>query len=166
MIKDRKIEPSKIQILSIKTLKGNIHAGTGLDIHAVGRHKFDFELGVGFNSEEKIIGLELTVNIQAVSKTDESLDLTASYTHEIIFQIDNFDDFINKEGNQQEIKIDRIMAGTLAGIAYSTVRGIILTRTQGTSLNAVVLPIIDPKTLLSEHIVAEDSVVENNNVKI
>lgn len=166
MIKDRKIEPVKIQILSIKTLKGNIHAGDGLDTAAVDRHKFDFELGVGFNAEEKIIGLELTVNIQAISKTAEPLDLTASYTHEFIFQIENFDDFINKEGEQQEIKIDRIMAGTLAGIAYSTVRGIILTRTQGTSLNAVVLPVIDPKTLLSEHIVADDTHVEKTNMKI
>jgi len=40
------------------------------------------------------------------------------------------------------------MGATLAAIALSSVRGIILTRTQGTPFDGFILPIIDPKQLI------------------
>ncbi len=148
MKEDRKIEPDKIHILSIKTLKGSIDASATADNVAIGSYRFGFEVATGFNVEEHIIGLELTVVIQAVNKNKELLDIKGSYTHEFIFKVENFEDFIDKAEKAEEIKIDPIMGGTLAGIAYSTIRGIIYTRTQGTSLNAVVLPVVDPKKIM------------------
>jgi hypothetical protein len=36
------------------------------------------------------------------------------------------------------------------GIAYSTARGIILSRTAGTAVDGIILPVIDPAMLLNE----------------
>jgi len=45
-------------------------------------------------------------------------------------------------------ELDFLMGATLAAIALSSVRGIILTRTQGTPFDGFILPIIDPKQLI------------------
>ena len=148
---NRKIEPEKIQVLSIKTLKGSLNAEDTVDAASVsGNHSFSFELGIGLNLAENIVGLELMVQIQATSKNGQSLAITAAYTHEFIFKVENLADFLDQDEEPDEPKLDRIMAGTLAGIAYSTVRGIVFSRTQGTLLNAVILPVIDPKSLIVE----------------
>lgn len=147
---ERKVDPEKIHLVNIKTIKGNIDAATDIDINAIATHQFSFELGTGINIEENIIGLHLVVAIEARDKGDNPLKITGSYTHEIVFKVDNLADFLEPviiDGNTT-YNIDAGFGSTLASIAYSTIRGIIFTRTQGTSLGSVVLPVIDPKKLM------------------
>jgi len=42
-----------------------------------------------------------------------------------------------------------VLIHTLLSIAYSTSRGIVLSRTQGTLLNGVILPVIDTRVLMA-----------------
>ena len=104
---------------------------------------------MALNLDEKIVGLKHTIYIDTLNKKQEELEIRASYTHEFIFRVDNLQDFVDspEENEEKEENIDPILLGTLAGIAYSTVRGIVMNRTQGTALNAVILPVIDPKKL-------------------
>ncbi|MBS1632320.1 MAG: hypothetical protein JST10_07075, partial [Bacteroidetes bacterium] len=96
---------------------------------------------------DKVVGLQLLVNISAVDKDNKPLNIQGSYTHEMLFQVDNLEEFI--ENNNSGNLIDAGLGSTLISIIYSTVRGIICTRTQGTSLGQVVLPVIDPKRLMN-----------------
>ena len=64
----------------------------------------------------------------------------------MVFRVDNLDDFI--EPQEKGNLIDGGLGSTLISIIYSTVRGIIFTRTQGTSLGLVIIPVIDPKILM------------------
>jgi len=48
--------------------------------------------------------------------------------------------------------IDKNIGGTLLGIAYSTARGIVLERTQGSYLGGVVLPVIDPIVAIKDNL--------------
>ncbi len=148
MKETRVINPELIEILSIKTLEGNIHAGAEADLTAVIGHNFNFELGTAIDAPEKIAAFKLTVQIDAVGAERAALDIKGSYTHEIIFRVENLDDFLETKEGENFPRIDLLLAATLVGIAYSTVRGIIFTRTQGTSLNAVVLPVVDPKKIM------------------
>jgi hypothetical protein len=146
MSPERKIEADKIHILNIRTLKGNIDASAEANTEKIAGHQFSFELNTGLNPAEKVVGLQLLVNINAVDKDDKPLNIKGSYTHEMLFHVDNLDEFIeSKDGSNV---IDAGMGSTLISIIYSTVRGIICTRTQGTSLGLVVLPVIDPKKLM------------------
>ena len=148
---ERKVDASKIQILDIKTLQGQITSEDNVDMSVLTGHKFDFNLTTGLNPAENIIGLKLKIDIQATGLEAGPIGISGSYTHEIIFSVENLNDFIEvKEvSGKSEYMIDAILGATLAGIIYSTVRGIIFSRTQGTSLGVVVLPVIDPQGLIA-----------------
>lgn len=150
MSPERKINAEKIHLLLIRTLSGNIDAATDIEINAVTGHQFNFELQTGLDVDNNIIGLQLLVAIEARDKNDKPLNVRGSYTHEIIFRIENLIDFLDKieSGDKPRYNIDGGLGSTLVSIAYSTIRGIIFTRTQGTSLGSVILPVIDPKKLM------------------
>jgi hypothetical protein len=156
MSPERKIDAEKIHILNIRTLKGSIDASTEINTEKIVGHQFNFELSTGLNPDEKIVGLQLVVDINAVDKDDKSLSVHGSYTHEILFRVENLLDFL--EPRDGGFVIDGILGSTLISIAYSTVRGIIFTRTQGTSLGLVILPVIDPKILMGIELNEEPSI--------
>lgn len=148
---ERKVDASKIQILDIKTLQGQIISEENADMALLGGYSFDFNLSTGLNPAENIIGLKLKIDILATNVDGKSLGINGSYTHEIIFKVENLSDFIEAKDVEakSEYMIDALLGATVAGIAYSTVRGIIYSRTQGTSLGPVILPVIDPQVLIA-----------------
>ena len=146
MTKEKKIEADKIHILNIRTLRGNIDCPIDADINQVAGHLFRFDLKTALNKDGGMIGLKLQVDITAVDKKNKTLPITGSYTHEIIFRIENLAIFIDEAKGEQVI--DARLGSTLVSIIYSTVRGIIYSRTQGTSLGVVILPVIAPLALM------------------
>lgn len=149
MSNEKIIDPEKIHLINIKTIKGNIDAAADIDINSIAGHEFSFELGTGLNVEDNVIGMQLVVNIQAKDSADKLLPINGSYTHEIVFIVDNLKDFLEPdESGNNKYKIDGGLGSTIVSIAYSTIRGIIFTRTQGTSLGSVILPVINPKKLM------------------
>ena len=141
------IDPEKIHLINIKTIKGNIDSDADIDIDIIKGHEFSFELSTGVNADDNVIGINLLVNIEAKDTADKILPVRGSYTHEIIFIVDNLKDFLILN-ETDEYKIDGSLGSTIVSIAYSTIRGIIFTRTQGTSLGSVILPVINPKKLM------------------
>lgn len=160
---DRKIDAEKMHMLSVKTLKGNIDSASGIDPNLITGHSFDFQLGHGMDTEQKLIGFELKIDIEALGKKNEPLGIKGSYTHEIVFKVENMDDFIDQAEKPEDTVMDYMLMATLVGIAYSTVRGIIFTRTQGTSLNTVILPVVDPKKIIRPDEVNESKPVQEQN---
>lgn len=146
---DRKIDPEKIHLLSLRTVKGNIDATDDVNQDHITGHSFTFEANAGMDLSKEVIGLMLTVHIDAMDAEEKLLGISGSYTHEIVFNVESLKDFLDeniKEGRKEYI-IDGMLLSTLFGIAYSTVRGIIFSRTQGTSLGTVIIPVMDPKKL-------------------
>ncbi|MEO8174288.1 MAG: hypothetical protein ABI581_14435 [Sediminibacterium sp.] len=129
-------------------MKGNIDGSPDVDPKSIRNHKYVFDVGIGINPEEKIVGLQLEIRITATGIGGKDLNVTGAYTHDIVFRVENLDDFVEISADETEPpEIDALMSATLTGIAFSTVRGIIFSRTQGTSLGTVILPVIDPKKL-------------------
>lgn len=148
MKEGRIIEPEKIHLVQIKTVKGLINTELdALDAH-VSEYDFNFDVSVGVNANERIVGILFKVAITALGSQKEVLQLNASYTHELVFEVENLEDFTDPQENMPEPKVDKFMLGTLLGIAYSTIRGIVYTRTQGTALKGVLLPVVDPKRFI------------------
>jgi hypothetical protein len=52
------------------------------------------------------------------------------------------------ETKPKHLEIHSGLANAIASISYSTARGIILSRFQGTALREFILPVIDPNSLL------------------
>jgi len=149
MSNEKIIDPEKIHLINIKTIKGNINADSDVDVNLISGHEFSFELGTGVNENDNVIGINLLVNIEAKDSADKILPVSGSYTHEIIFIVDNLKYFlVPDESDPKHYKVDGGLGSTIVSIAYSTIRGIIFTRTQGTSLGSVILPVINPKKLM------------------
>lgn len=147
MKEGRQIDPEKISMLSLKTKKGSIEEGENPISRQINGYTFNFQVGTGMRLEEQIIGIELGIEIIAIDDSKKPIGAKGSYTHEIIFRVENLEDFIEKSEDGSVRTVDVNIISTLMGVSYSTIRGIIFTRTQGTSLGAVLLPVIDPKKL-------------------
>ena len=154
----KRIKPEKIHLLGATVLKMNINPTQEfLEL----REEPD-NMTVGFSQEsrfdfdEGIVLIVLEIKLTGKDQDEKDIGLEGNYSIEFTFKIDNFNEFIvekkettdNKEVTTRQV--DGILGGTLMGIAYSTARGIILERTQGTLLgdNGVIIPVINPNELL------------------
>jgi hypothetical protein len=144
----RTIDPDKIHLVRLQTIKGAINNEGDSPGAEVKEYGFKCDAAIAINAKDKVIGIKLEVVMDALGANKEKMGLTANYTHELVFVVDNLDDFTDLAEEGKEPKVERLMLGTLLGIAYSTVRGIIYTRTQGTPFAKALLPVADPKTFI------------------
>lgn len=143
------IDPDKIQILQISIYKSNIDASIEfLEQGAIPeRYAFSFSQNTGFDYDQNLISIRLNILLNSKDENNKKLELKGEFGIEFQFRVENMKDFAEAKENGN-IVFDSILGITMMGIAYSTARGIILQRTEGTLLSGVILPVIDPAELL------------------
>ncbi|NQD70185.1 hypothetical protein HP439_05560 [Sphingobacterium shayense] len=70
----------------------------------------------------------------------------AEYLYEFIYEVDNILDFLVEE-KEDKVFTGQIV-GTLIGISYSTLRGLLYGKMGETNLNGFILPVINPNDIL------------------
>lgn len=93
----------------------------------------------------------LYFEIDALDANEKYLGIDTEIGIEFHFAVDNFQDFV-LEDEKKGSYIDKVIGGTLLGIAYSTARGIVLERTQNSYLGGALLPVIDPIAAVKENV--------------
>ncbi|HKK59725.1 MAG TPA: hypothetical protein VJ937_09615 [Salinivirga sp.] len=106
--------------------------------------EFSFKPAFGFNEEDKAV--KVNINVMYIYRDIEILKINVDIVYEFVKEL------------EIEIKDKNILA-QLLGIAFSTIRGIILNRTIGNFMNDIYLPIINP-TEIVEDIFKEDEEIE------
>ncbi|MDA9262729.1 hypothetical protein N9P64_01330 [bacterium] len=105
----------------------------------------------GHNIEENkyLLGLKVVF-----STTNLSKNLESKFRYNFHFSIDNLNEMykLNKEGNPV---FKKLFVATLAGISYSTLRGIIFEKTSNTNWKTLILPVINPSLILDSWIEKE-----------
>lgn len=99
----------------------------------------------GINVELKKLMLEFNCHVTAETggaKTKASCKFEIAY----FFQVENLDDLIQVG---KIIEVDDDLAISVANIVYSTSRGIIFTRCQGTIFNKLIIPVASNSELLT-----------------
>lgn len=147
MKETEEILTENIHLLKVRTIAGFINQSDDIDEDDISGFESNFSFSTAYSIESKRIKNILEVKIQAIGK-EKKIELEAGYTLEFVFKIDNFED-LSKIQDDGTVKISVHLAATLAGICYSTLRGIVLEKTQGTLLNTVILPVINPYSLLA-----------------
>jgi hypothetical protein len=142
MVENPKVVTEKISLISIKTLKGNIE---DVQINS-NAYVFEFDSITQIHKEKKLCRFVLNTLIKIVENKKEA-DV-AFYSIEFLFQVENLDDLVDYKEKEKKVNVFMGLGTTIAGIAYGTMRGIIHTRTQGTVLNGIILPIINAQNLL------------------
>ena len=142
--------PEKIKILDFKIIKGEIESPFDFDVSEVKEHAYSVKFETSFNIDKKLVKADFTVNVETVSDNDNSLKANGKFHFVFLYYIENIKDLINtdEEDESAEITIDGALGNALASFTYSTSRGVLMTRFQGTSLQSFILPVANPNDLL------------------
>lgn len=143
------IKPELIQIVSIKMFQCNVHASNDFLNNPIDIDGIAVEVGqnTAHDFDKKLFRIRLVVKIEGMKDKDNKAGLSGEYGIEFHVLVENLDDFITE--NNGEKLVDRKLGGTLMGLVYSTARGILYEKTSNTFFNGVLLPVIDPNTLLN-----------------
>lgn len=147
---NNKFNAEKISLLNYNILSGQISAPKDFDIDKVSGHKVDYALNIGYNIEAKLAKADLTLDIFTQSNEQNTEQAKGNYHLQFIYQIDNIDELAKTDENNKLI-LNPDLANALSSVTYSTSRGILLTRLQGTPLQKFILPIINPKNLYKKN---------------
>ena len=150
---DGKVIPDKIHLVDLKVFKSNLETTDEFlnnPVKPVG-FKLGFSQRTGFDFNNNYVRVGINILLQGMKSENEIIGVKAEYGFDFKYFVDNLKDFIIN-GNDEKKTVSGKLGVTLISIAYSTVRGIVLERTQGTYLNGIILPIIDPRELLKNNL--------------
>jgi hypothetical protein len=100
--------------------------------------QFRIDIEKNISEEDKAVILQFTIQLKTLDDSDQ--EVIGSYTSENAFKVDNLEDFIKKDNGFFEV--DDQLNNMLTGLAYSTIRGIILQKFQGTLFSDFLLPVV------------------------
>jgi hypothetical protein len=143
-------DPEKISLIDFKMIKGQVDTLENFDISKVVGHKLDNSLQLGFNLKDKLAKADFTINLTTDSLGENEQEATGNFHLIFIYRIENLEELAIPEKNQR-LKLNPGLANALSSVTYSTSRGILITRLQGTALQNFVLPVINPNKLLHNH---------------
>ena len=137
----------EITFLEFSIIKGQIDSIEDLNPQELLGFEVENSLRLSYNVEDKLVKADLKTDFLSVSANLEPVLAKGSYHLVFVYKVENLDKLISFL-NENKIEADPLLSNTLAAITYSTSRGILMTRMQGTVFQNFILPIIDPNTLL------------------
>lgn len=140
-------DPEKLSIIEFKFIKGQVDTPEDFIIDKVDGHQLENTLKLAFNLEEKLVKADFLVEIKTESKGANSNEATGNFHLVFIYRVDNLEELAKPDKNNL-IDLHPALGTALSSITYSTSRGILLTRMQGTALQNFVLPVINSNKLL------------------
>lgn len=146
---DNKIfDPEKLEILEFKYIKGQVDTPEDFDADKVEGNHLSNSIQLGFNIDEKLIKSDIFIEIKTDSKGGNKVEAIGSFHFVYIFRAENLLDLLKIE-NENIVELNPGLSNALSSITYSTSRGILLTRLQGTALQKFILPVVNPDKLLN-----------------
>jgi hypothetical protein len=149
MAKKSKIQPESIHFADFRIIKGMVESPFEFEIEQVKDYAFQLDFELGFQLEEKLVKADFSVEILSESEPAQQ-EARGAFHFVFIFVVDNFAELATQKSEAEPLEVDGSLGSALASIAYSTSRGILMSRLQGTALQHFILPVIDPNILLEE----------------
>lgn len=143
------LQPEKIHIVDFKITNGQIESPEDFQIKKVDGHHFNVDFDLAFNVEDKLVKADFSVSIETKSKSKKAEEAFGAFSFVYVFYVDNLEELTNLEKDGTVIT-HPVLGNALASITYSTSRGILMTRFQGTVLRDFILPVINPNDLLKK----------------
>lgn len=141
------LQPEKIAIVDFKIIKGQINSPYDFEEVKINGHNFNVNFELGFNIPDKLIKVDFSVNVETKSNKKNTEEAVGAFSFVYIYHVDNIDE-LTKVEQDNTVTIKPVLGNALAAITYSTSRGILMTRFQGTVLSNFILPVINPNKLI------------------
>lgn len=139
------IIPEKIHLTNIKWIKENtVVLDDKLPQNPI--YNFTIAHNVMHNLEKQLVKIRLFVDMDG-RINEKSINQGGNYEIDFFFQIDD----LNNHYQLIEDKpvFNGVFVGTLLGISFSTLRGILFAKWQDTVLESIIIPIISIPSLLN-----------------
>lgn len=139
--------PEDLSIVDFKISKGLINVSFDFDHKLIEDFETDMIFDVSFDQENHFLKADMGFTIKTISNNKNVEEAYAEFNFVYIYALENF-------GNMVEVKngeigdVNNALLVSVAAISFSTSRGILMTRLQGTAMKEYMLPIIDPEELL------------------
>ncbi len=143
-----KYDPLRLSIIEFKIVNGNINAPNEFDSNLIDSYETSMAFSSSFNLEEKVVRANMGFEIETKS-TSKQNEATVNFDFVYLIRVDNLNELFSDDADPKDLK--RLMTA-IAAISFSTSRGILLTRLQGTAMKEYILPIINPGKLLDKWI--------------
>ena len=144
------IDPEKIHLVFIEEVSVNIN-DTDMAENRVTSFETNMAHLTAYNLEDKkfLFGLELLL-----TNNNESNNSECKFRYNFHFIIDNLEEMYNINNEGLPV-FQKLFVGTLSGISYSTLRGIVFEKTRKSNWDSIILPVINPTNLLDSWIEQE-----------
>ena len=139
-----KFDINKFQIEDFKILKGQIDTSDDFIKDSIVGFESEVDIAIGFNLDSQLAKCDFTIGIATDSGNE--IESKAKFDFVFIYKIDNISELTSPKDDALEV--DSLLLDSIASISYSTARGVLITRLQGTVFQNFILQIADAKQLL------------------
>ena len=139
------LQPEKIHLIKYQLVSGKLENRPDVFELSSEEVKVGTDFNMGFDLENRIVKSDIRVSYIATG-TDEQ-PVSAEYHFSFYFKTENLDKLIEVK-EDKEITVDIGLGNAIASITYSTTRGLLMARLQGTVFENYFLPVINPNDLL------------------
>lgn len=141
-----KIDVEQLVLEQVQIEKASVFHPEYFDPNQIASFVQNVEHEMALNEGDRHYRVRLSFFIETKMK-DDSTPASGEFVLQFFFLIKNMDEWITST-TDSNLTVDALLASTLAGISYSTARGVLLTRFQGTAFQNVILPIVSPMQML------------------
>ena len=143
------IEPEKIHLEFIEEISVGISESNFDD-----NSPTKISTSIAHISGHKIDEKKFFFGLKLVLLVPDSESIRCHFRYNFYYIIDNLEDMFI-ENDENEPIFQKIFVATIAGISYSTLRGIIYEKLRNTDWGNLIIPVINPSTILDSWIKKE-----------
>lgn len=136
--------------MDFQILNARIQRPENLQIDQIKSFDFETKLDMRFNLEEELIKSILDVEIATKSEPEQE-EANTFYQLEFVFKYEGLQEML-MSNEPYEATPHPHLGNAISSITYSTARGILMARFQGTAFSSFILPVINLNQLLTEHV--------------
>lgn len=136
-----------LSMIDYKIIKGNIDTPEGFNVGDVTGYTVNDNLELSFSPQKKWVKADYSIEVATCCTTSPAASVFFHFV--FIYYVDNFEELTSIKENH-EIEVNPQLVTSIAAISYSTTRGILLTRLQGTVMSDFILPVTNTNNLLNK----------------
>lgn len=146
MSKKSQVIPEKIHLVSCTIASASLKSDFQVPEDHIENHSLMLGYDTSYNIDEDMVKAEIKVDVAALQGKKEVGE--GHFELIFIYHVENLKELTQVDGDQ--LTVNGGLSNALASITYSTTRGILITRFQGTLLKNFTLPVINPNDLLEK----------------
>ena len=140
-------DPEKIKLNNIKMIKVDINTPDTFESSGVTGFSLENSLTLSFDIGEELAKADFKATIKSESKFLNQEESIGNFHFLFIYKIENLEK-LAVSGKKERLEVNSSLSNALSSITYSTARGVLISRLQGTGLENFILPVINTNSLV------------------